>query len=87
MIDHQKDILKLQEGNKNLLKKKNDNKLKVSNLEKGQSKLKSIRVFDNLEIKNVGKLFYKGIEYTEEEYLKKINQSKTKKIISNSISS
>ena len=87
MIDHQKDILKLQEGNKNLLKKKNDNKLKVSNLEKGQSKLKSIRVFDNLEIKNVGKLFYKGIAYNEEEYLKKKNQSKTKKIISNSISS
>ena len=87
MIDHQKDILKLQEGNKNLLKKKNDNKLKVSNLEKGQSKLKSIRVFDNLEIKNVVKLFYKGIAYNEEEYLKKINQSKTKKIISNSISS
>ena len=86
MIDHQKDILKLQEGNKNLLKKKNDNKLKVSNLEKGQSKLKSIRVFDNLEIKNVVKLFYKGIAYNE-EYLKKINQSKTKKIISNSISS
>jgi hypothetical protein len=86
LIDHQKDILKLQEGNKNLLKKKNDNKLKVSNLEKGQSKLKSIRVFDNLEIKNVGKLFYKGIAYNE-EYLKKINQSKTKKIISNSISS
>ena len=45
MIDHQKDILKLQEGNKNLLKKKNDNKLKVSNLEKGQSKLNSIRAF------------------------------------------
>ena len=87
MIDHQKDILKLQEGNKNLLKKKNDNKLKVSNLEKGQSKLKSIRVFDNLEIKNVVKLFYKGIAYNEEEYLKKKNQSKTKKIISNSISS
>ena len=87
MIDHQKDILKLQEGNKNLLKKKSDNKLKVSNLEKGQSKLKSIRVFDNLEIKNVGKLFYKGIAYNEEEYLKKKNQSKTKKIISNSISS
>jgi hypothetical protein len=87
LIDHQKDILKLQEGNKNLLKKKNDNKLKVSNLEKGQSKLKSIRVFDNLEIKNVVKLFYKGIAYNEEEYLKKKNQSKTKKIISNSISS
>ena len=83
-------MLQLQEDNKNLLKKINDNELNISNLEKEQSKLKSIKPqkepFDNLEVKNGGKLFYKGIAYNE-EYLKKINQSKTKKILSSSISS
>ena len=91
VIEHQKDMLKLQEDNKNLLKKINDNELNISNLEKEQSKLKSIKPkkesFENVEVKNGDKIFYKGIPYKEEELLKKITQIKTKKILSNSISS
>ena len=94
VIEHQKDVLTLQEENKILLKKVNDNELNISNLEKANSKLKSMKpkkeIFDDvdLEIKNGGKICYKGIPYTEEEYLKKITKtsSLTKKILTNSSS-
>ena len=72
----------IQEENKKLSQKILDYENLLNNEKKSLKE-----PFDNLEVKNGGKLFYKGIEYTEEEYLKKITQSKTKKILSSSISS
>ncbi len=87
VMEHQNNMLTLQEENKNLLNKIND-----YNLTKVNNKLKSIKSrndFDNLEIKNGGKVFFKGIPYTEEEIIKKINKrsKSTQKFVTNTLSS
>ena len=87
VMEHQNNMITLQEENKNLLNKIND-----YNLAKVNNKLKLLKQkndsFNNLEIKNGGKVFYKGIPYSEEEIIKKINKrsKSTQKVLTNTLS-
>ena len=83
----------LQSQNKLLIQKISNYENIISNpKEKDYSTLNSSSQrknrFKNLIVRNEEKLFYKGIPYTEEEYLKKITKtsSLTKKILTNSSS-
>jgi hypothetical protein len=87
-----KNILKIKGNNPELESIQEENKILLKKISEYENLLKNQKKnlkesFENVEVKNGDKIFYKGIPYKEEELLKKITQIKTKKILSNSISS